>query len=161
MPQTPCRCRTARAAARAAGALAPEADSSQGLPFRRRLQSFSCFCHAADSSACLARPRLPPRAVLFLPHPPKRNSGTNKETRGTAYVVYEDIYDAKTACEHLSGFNVSNRYLIVLYYNPIKQKQKLGLKEQEEALRKLQEAHGVDGEQHAPRPQSGGGGGKA
>ena len=33
-------------------------------------------------------------------------------------MVYEDIYDAKNACDHLSGFNVANRYLIVLYYNP-------------------------------------------
>lgn len=31
-------------------------------------------------------------------------------------MVYEDIFDAKNACEHLSGFNVSNRYLVVLYY---------------------------------------------
>jgi RNA recognition motif-containing protein len=44
--------------------------------------------------------------------------GTTKESRGTAYIAYEDIYDAKTACDHLSGFNVANRYLIVLYYNP-------------------------------------------
>lgn len=36
--------------------------------------------------------------------------GNTNETRGTAFVVYEDIFDAKTACEHLSGFNVSNRY---------------------------------------------------
>ena len=28
--------------------------------------------------------------------------------------MYEDIYDAKTAVDHLSGFNVANRYLIVL-----------------------------------------------
>lgn len=52
-------------------------------------------------------------------------SGTNKETRGTAYVVYEDIYDAKTACDHLSGFNVANRYLIVLYYNPQRMNKKV------------------------------------
>lgn len=32
--------------------------------------------------------------------------GATKETRGTAFVVYEDIYDAKNAVEHLSGFNV-------------------------------------------------------
>ena len=38
------------------------------------------------------------------------------DTRGTAFVVYEDIYDAKNAVDHLSGFNVCNRYLIVLYY---------------------------------------------
>merc|ERR1711981_604111 len=43
--------------------------------------------------------------------------GNQPETRGTAYVVYEDIYDAKNACEHLSGFNVLGRYLIVIYYN--------------------------------------------
>eukprot|EP00124_Ichthyophonus_hoferi_P003097 Ihof_evm5s248 gene=Ihof_evmTU5s248 len=42
--------------------------------------------------------------------------GTSKETRGTAFIVYEDIFDAKNACEHLSGFNVKNRYIIVLYY---------------------------------------------
>eukprot|EP01127_Copromyxa_protea_P003280 TRINITY_DN13114_c0_g1_i1.p1 TRINITY_DN13114_c0_g1~~TRINITY_DN13114_c0_g1_i1.p1 ORF type:complete len:133 (+),score=32.20 TRINITY_DN13114_c0_g1_i1:41-400(+) len=39
-----------------------------------------------------------------------------KDTRGTGFVVYEDIYDAKNAREHLSGFNVKDRYLIVLYY---------------------------------------------
>lgn len=51
--------------------------------------------------------------------------GSTKETRGTAYVVYEDIYDAKTAVEHLSGFNVANRYLIVLYYNHNKHSKKV------------------------------------
>jgi pre-mRNA branch site protein p14 len=40
-------------------------------------------------------------------------SGTDKGSRGTAYVVYEDIYDAKQALEHLGGFNVQNRYLIL------------------------------------------------
>ena len=53
--------------------------------------------------------------------------GSTKETRGTAYVVYEDIYDAKTAVEHLSGFNVANRYLIVLYYNHQKHSKKVSL----------------------------------
>ncbi|KAK9901660.1 hypothetical protein WJX75_007164 [Coccomyxa subellipsoidea] len=75
--------------------------------------------------------------------------GTSKETRGTAYVVYEDIYDAKTAVDHLSGFNVANRYLIVLYYNTSKQSKKTGTKDKEEELRKMQEKYGVDGEQHA------------
>ncbi|XP_058797883.1 splicing factor 3B subunit 6 [Phymastichus coffea] len=42
--------------------------------------------------------------------------GNTAETRGTAFVVYEDIFDAKNACDHLSGFNVCNRYLVVLYY---------------------------------------------
>ena len=41
--------------------------------------------------------------------------GDTKSTKGTAFVVYEDIFDAKNAVDHLSGFNVANRYLIVLY----------------------------------------------
>ncbi|KAK9845789.1 hypothetical protein WJX81_002443 [Elliptochloris bilobata] len=78
--------------------------------------------------------------------------GSAKDTRGTAYIVYEDIYDAKMAVDHLSGFNVANRYLIVLYYNPAKQNKKVSTKQQEEELRKMQEKHGVDGEQHARKP---------
>jgi pre-mRNA branch site protein p14 len=46
--------------------------------------------------------------------------GDKTETRGTAFVVFEDIYDAKNAVDHLSGFNVCGRYLIVLYYQPTK-----------------------------------------
>mmetsp|Transcript_90165 Transcript_90165/g.176543 ORF Transcript_90165/g.176543 Transcript_90165/m.176543 type:complete len:125 (+) Transcript_90165:43-417(+) len=46
--------------------------------------------------------------------------GDKQDTRGTAFVVYEDIYDAKNAVDHLSGFNVCNRYLIVLYYQQTK-----------------------------------------
>ena len=55
------------------------------------------------------------------------SQGVAKDTRGTAFVVYEDIYDAKMAVEHLSGFNVANRYLIVLYYNPSRQTKKVRL----------------------------------
>lgn len=51
--------------------------------------------------------------------------GSGKDTRGTAYVVYDDIYDAKNAVDHLSGFNVANRYLIVLYYNSSRQSKKV------------------------------------
>ncbi|KAL6563747.1 hypothetical protein OROGR_002706 [Orobanche gracilis] len=69
--------------------------------------------------------------------------GTNKDTRGTAYVVYEDIYDAKTAVDHLSGFNVANRYLIVLYYQPGKMGKKFDLRKKEEELQKLQEKYGI------------------
>lgn len=39
--------------------------------------------------------------------------GTINATRGTAYVVYEDIFEAKHACENLNGFQVAGRYLIV------------------------------------------------
>merc|ERR1712110_683608 len=47
-------------------------------------------------------------------------TGSRQDTRGTAFVVYEDIYDAKNAVDHLSGFNVCGRYLIVLYYQAAK-----------------------------------------
>lgn len=50
--------------------------------------------------------------------------GNGKDTRGTAFVVYEDIYDAKNAVDHLSGFNLANRYLIVLYYQQEKMSRK-------------------------------------
>ena len=45
-----------------------------------------------------------------------RLGDADKETKGTAFVVYEDIFDAKKAVENLSGFNVLGRYLVVLYY---------------------------------------------
>lgn len=66
-------------------------------------------------------------------------------------MVYEDIFDAKNAQEHLSGFNVQNRYLIVLYHQVKRQAQTAAsLKTQEEELRRVQEQHGVDGQQHPP-----------
>lgn len=82
--------------------------------------------------------------------------GSTKDTRGTAYVVYEDIYDAKAAQEHLSGFNVQNRYLIVLYHQNKRQTQKMSTKEQEEELRRMQEKYGVSGEQEPPAKRGGG-----
>lgn len=73
--------------------------------------------------------------------------GNAKDTKGTAFVVYEDIFDAKNAVEHLSGFNVANRYLIVLYYNAARvQARKVSNKSAEKNLRDLQKKYGVDGE---------------
>ncbi len=46
--------------------------------------------------------------------------GSEKDTKGSAYVVYEDIFDAKAAVENLSGFNVMGRYLVVGYHHPRK-----------------------------------------
>ncbi len=50
--------------------------------------------------------------------------GNSTTTRGNAFVVYDDIFDAKNACEHLSGFNFGGRYLIVLYHQQGKGVQK-------------------------------------
>ena len=49
--------------------------------------------------------------------------GDAPETKGTCYVVYDDIYDSKAAVDGLSGFNVLGRYLVLSYHNPKRLKQ--------------------------------------
>ena len=44
--------------------------------------------------------------------------GIAKNSKGTAYVVYEDVMDAKVACDKLNGFNFQNRYLVGTYSGP-------------------------------------------
>ena len=38
--------------------------------------------------------------------------GIAQNTKGTAFVVYEDVMDAKQACDKLNGFNFQSRYLV-------------------------------------------------
>ena len=38
--------------------------------------------------------------------------GIANDTKGTAFVVYEEVMDAKQACDKLNGFNFQNRYLV-------------------------------------------------
>ena len=63
--------------------------------------------------------------------------GDKKDTRGTAFVIYEDIYDAKSAVDHLSGFNVGGRYLVVLYYQPAKFERRADAEEKQKELESL------------------------
>lgn len=66
-------------------------------------------------------------------------------TKGTAYVVYEDVMDAKQACEKLHGFQFQSRYLVVLYHQPDKLKPKEDDLEQRKAdLEALKKQHGID-----------------
>ena len=44
--------------------------------------------------------------------------GDAKGTKGTAFVVYENVFCAKNAQERLNGFNVGGRYLTCLYFQP-------------------------------------------
>lgn len=69
--------------------------------------------------------------------------GNTAETRGTAFVVYEDIFDAKNACDHLSGFNVCNRYLVVLYYQPNKAFKKMDAEKKEAELQQMKAKYGL------------------
>merc|ERR1719352_2129462 len=73
--------------------------------------------------------------------------GNGPETRGTAFVVYADIYDAKNAMDHLSGFNVAGRYLVLLYYNPTKMQQKMDAGRKREEIEELKTRYNIDGEQ--------------
>lgn len=72
--------------------------------------------------------------------------GNTAETRGTAFVVYEDIFDAKTACEHLSGYNVSNRYLVVLYYQATKAWKRMDTEKARTKLEDIKERYGIGGD---------------
>lgn len=70
-------------------------------------------------------------------------SGNTPETRGTAFVVYEDIFDAKNACDHLSGFNVCNRYLVVLYYQSNKAFKRLDTDKKQEELNNIKSKYNI------------------
>ncbi|TPX69016.1 hypothetical protein SpCBS45565_g02730 [Spizellomyces sp. 'palustris'] len=70
--------------------------------------------------------------------------GTATDTKGTAFVVYEDIFDAKAACDHLSGFNIMGRYLIVLYYSTAKATKKKDLDKKEADISAMKQKYGMD-----------------
>lgn len=95
-------------------------------------------------------------------HRRHRNSRTNTShrqirqgiatnTKGSAYVVYEDVNDAKSACDRLNGFNFQSRYLVVLYHQPEKMSKanaaaassSQDLANRAEHLEKLKQQHGV------------------
>merc|ERR1712060_339108 len=70
--------------------------------------------------------------------------GNASDTRGTAFVIYEDIYDAKNAVDHLSGFNVCGRYLVVLYYQQTKMQKRLDTEREQRELAEMREKLGID-----------------
>jgi pre-mRNA branch site protein p14 len=72
--------------------------------------------------------------------------GDKPDTRGTAFVVYDDIYDAKNAVDHLSGFNVCGRYLIVLYYQHGRMQQRMNTSKKRQEIDNLKAKHGLDGD---------------
>lgn len=80
----------------------------------------------------------------FIDLPEHPSSGNTPETRGTAFVVYEDIFDAKNACDHLSGFNVCNRYLVVLYYQSTKAFKRLDVDKKQEELDKMKTKYNIN-----------------
>ncbi|XP_041788346.1 splicing factor 3B subunit 6 [Anopheles merus] len=73
--------------------------------------------------------------------------GNTPETRGTAFVVYEDIFDAKNARDHLSGFNVCNRYLVVLYYQSTKAFKQLDVDKKQDELDQMKAKYNISTEE--------------
>uniref|UniRef100_A0A0N4Z0T5 RRM domain-containing protein n=1 Tax=Parastrongyloides trichosuri TaxID=131310 RepID=A0A0N4Z0T5_PARTI len=72
--------------------------------------------------------------------------GTTQETRGTGFVVYEDIFDAKQAYEHLNGYNVHNRYLVILYYQATKAYRNMDTEKARQKLEEVKQRYGLGGD---------------
>ncbi|EFA75115.1 RNA recognition motif-containing protein RRM [Heterostelium album PN500] len=70
--------------------------------------------------------------------------GNASDTMGTAFVVYDDIFDARNACEHLSGYNFGGRYLVVLYHQPAKQARKLDQTKKRQELELMKQKFGIE-----------------
>ncbi|KAL9096494.1 MAG: hypothetical protein Q9165_001491 [Trypethelium subeluteriae] len=84
---------------------------------------------------------------LFGKYGPVRQvrQGIANNTKGTCFVVYEDVADAKQACDGLNGFNFQNRYLVVLYHQPEKMaKSQADLAARQENLERLKKQHGIE-----------------
>ncbi|EZF35010.1 hypothetical protein H101_01459 [Trichophyton interdigitale H6] len=91
--------------------------------------------------------KLAPEAnrILFVKNLSQIRQGIATNSKGTAFVVYEDVTDAKQACDKLNGFNFQNRYLVVLYHQPEKMiRSKTDLAARQENLERLKLQHGID-----------------
>lgn len=55
---------------------------------------------------------LPAPGLTVLTSTSQVRQGIANNSKGTAFVVYEDVMDAKQACDKLNGFNFQNRYLV-------------------------------------------------
>uniref|UniRef100_A0A0W0EZ88 Putative PEBP-like protein n=1 Tax=Moniliophthora roreri TaxID=221103 RepID=A0A0W0EZ88_MONRR len=72
--------------------------------------------------------------------------GNEAKTKGTAFVVFDDVMDAKNALDHLNGFHLQERYIVVLYHMPAKQDAaaaKADLARREEELAQLKKKHDI------------------
>lgn len=59
-----------------------------------------------------SRAHCPYLVLTILTSPSQVRQGIANNSKGTAFVVYEDVMDAKQACDKLNGFNFQNRYLV-------------------------------------------------
>ncbi|PSN44445.1 Splicing factor 3B subunit 6-like protein [Blattella germanica] len=66
------------------------------------------------------------------------------ETKGTAFIVYEHIFDAKNVCDHLTGFNDCNRYLVVLYYQSNKAFKRIDIDKKKYEIDEIKTKYGIN-----------------
>lgn len=79
----------------------------------------------------------------------------NKKTRGTAFVVMEDIFDAKSAVDNLSGFSVGGRYLTVLFYKAQQRHKAVDVEAEKREIAELKRKHGLDSGDEAEQDDGG------
>lgn len=72
--------------------------------------------------------------------------GDSPQTRGTAYVVFEETGDARNALTHLNGFHLQERYIVVLYHMPSRLAGKGTIAQREEELQRVKQQHGIQDE---------------
>lgn len=71
--------------------------------------------------------------------------GNNQDTKGTAFVIYEDMADAKAAKTKLEGYNFNGRYLVVSFYQLDKQTaDDNDLEERKRRLEELKKQHNIE-----------------
>ncbi|KIY52918.1 hypothetical protein FISHEDRAFT_34215, partial [Fistulina hepatica ATCC 64428] len=72
--------------------------------------------------------------------------GNEQKTKGTAFVVYEDVMDAKNALDRVNGFHLQERCIVVLYHMSAKQDAAAAKAEpaqREEELVRLKKKHNI------------------
>lgn len=69
--------------------------------------------------------------------------GNTKTTRGSAFVVFDDIFDAKKAMEKLTGFKVGERYVVILYFKPSNVQRSIEVQKDKEVVEQLKRKHKV------------------
>ncbi|SPO25874.1 related to RNA-binding protein (RRM superfamily) [Ustilago trichophora] len=69
--------------------------------------------------------------------------GDGPKTKGTAYVVFEEMADAKRASDNLNGFHLNERYIVVLYHMPARLAAKADLARREAELAELKALHNI------------------
>jgi pre-mRNA branch site protein p14 len=121
---------------------------------------------------CIAQVHLPPKVsrLLYVRNLPFKVTGdelyevfgrygevrqvrigdpANKKTRGTAFVAMQDIFDAKSAVDHLSGFSVGGRYLTVLFYKPRLRHAEVDVAKERAEVEELKRKHGLTGDEQS------------